>query len=139
MKFDGNTRISICYEDKRGKITIENYTLNEIVKYIAAQSFVDVQIDKDYRNKITKYIIIKGKKYDLKTDINIEYETSLLCVPIICKGYFKQKYTARSTIKIEKFYNDIVELVEEYAYELDTDMNNINVSVKELELLKEGV
>ena len=92
MKIGGNSRISICYEDEFGKITIENYKLNEIVNYIAAQSYADIQLGNDnYKNKITKYIIINGIKYNLKTDIRIKFEISLLDIPIVCKKYFTQK------------------------------------------------
>ena len=34
MNIDGEKRISICYEDNYGRVSIENYRLNEIVKYI---------------------------------------------------------------------------------------------------------
>lgn len=135
MTFDGKTRISICYEDDFGKITIENYKLDEIVKYISAQSFADIQLDNNYKNKKTKYIIVDGKKYNLKTDISIEVEISLLCVPLVCNGYFTQKYNSKKVIQISEFYNYIAELVEYYAYELDTDINNIKLDVKELKIL----
>lgn len=135
MKIDGEKRISICYEDDYGRVSIENYMLNEIVKYISAQSFADVQLDNDYKNKKTKYIIIDKKKYDLETNIRIELEISLLCVPLVCSGYFTQKYKAKKDIKIIDFYNYIVDIVEDYAYELDTDMNNIKIEVNALEIL----
>ena len=143
MKIDGNTRISICYEDEFGKITIENYKLNEIVNYIAAQSFVDIKLDNNnYKDKITNYIIIDGKKYNLKTDIRIKFEVSLLDIPIVCRKYFTQKYNAITEVEIKEFYKEIVELVNNYAYELDTDINNIKIETKELEILnvyeKEG-
>lgn len=143
MKIDGNSRISICYEDEFGKITIENYKLNEIVNYIAAQSYADIQLGNDnYKNKITKYIIINGIKYNLKTDIHIKFEISLLDIPIVCKKYFTQKCDASIEIEIKEFYKEIVEMVESYAYELDTDICNIKIETKELKIInvyqKEG-
>lgn len=143
MKIDGNSRISICYEDEFGKITIENYKLNEIVNYIAAQSYADIQLGNDnYKNKITKYIIINGIKYNLKTDIHIKFEISLLDIPIVCKKYFTQKRDASIEIEIKEFYKEIVEMVESYAYELDTDICNIKIETKELKIInvyqKEG-
>lgn len=143
MKIDGNTRISICYEDNFGKITIENYTLNEIVNYIAAQSFVDIKLgNNNYKDKITNYIIVNDKKYNLKTDIRIKFEVSLLDIPIVCRKYFTQKYNAIIEVEIKEFYKEIIELVDDYACELDTDINNIKIETKELEILnvyeKEG-
>ena len=143
MKIDGDTRISICYEDKFGKITIENYKLNEIVNYIIAQAYADIQLGNDnYKNKITKYIVINGIKYNLKTDIQIKFEISLLNIPIVCRKYFTQKYNASTEIEIKEFYKEIVEMVESYAYELDTDISNIKVDTKELNIInvyqKEG-
>lgn len=137
MKIDGNTRISICYEDNFGKITIENYTLNEIVNYIAAQSFVDIKLgNNNYKDKITNYIIVNDKKYNLKTDIRIKFEVSLLDIPIVCRKYFTQKYNAIIEVEIKEFYKEIIELVDDYACELDTDINNIKIETKELEILK---
>lgn len=143
MKIDGNTRISICYEDEFGKITIENYKLNEIVNYIAAQAYMDIQLGKDdYENKTTKYIIINDKKYNLKTDIHMEFEVSLLNIPLICTEYFTQKYNIATELELKDFYNKIVKIVEDYAYELDTDINNIKVETRALQILnvykKEG-
>ena len=95
MKIAGEKRISICYEDDYGRVSIENYRLNEIVKYISAQSFADIQLDNDYKNKKTKYIIIDKNNYGLETNIRIELEISFLCVPLVCSGYFTQKYKAK--------------------------------------------
>ncbi len=143
MKIDESTRISICYEDNFGKITIENYTLNEIVNYISAQSFVDIKLgNNNYKDKIINYIIINDKKYNSKTDIRIKFEVSLLDIPIVCRKYFTQKYNAIIEVEIKEFYKEIIELVDNYAYELDTDINNIKIETKELEILnvyeKEG-
>ena len=143
MKIDESTRISICYEDNFGKITIENYTLNEIVNYISAQSFVDIKLgNNNYKDKIINYIIINDKKYNSKTDIRIKFEISLLDIPIVCRKYFTQKYNAIIEVEIKEFYKEIIELVDNYAYELDTDINNIKIETKELEILnvyeKEG-
>lgn len=143
MKIDGNTRISICYEDDFGKITIENYKLNEIVNYIAAQAYMDIQLGKEnYGNKTTKYIIINDKKYNLKTDIHMEFEVSLLNIPLVCTEYFTQKYNIATQLELKDFYKKIVKIVEDYAYELDTDINNIKVETKALQILnvykKEG-
>lgn len=136
MKIDGNARISICYEDNFGKITIENYTLNEIVNYIAAQSFVDIKLDNNnYKDKITNYIIIDGKKYNIKTDIHMEFEISLLNIPLVCKEYFTQKYSVVTELELKDFYKKIVELVDYYAYELDTDINNIKIETLQLQIL----
>lgn len=136
MKIDGNKRISICYEDEFGKITIENYQFKEIVSYIAAQSFVDIQLENDnYKRKITRYIIIDGEKYNLKTDIRMKFEISFLSIPIVCSGYFIQKYDTEIETEIKELYNYIVETVEYYACELNTDINNIRIEAKELEIL----
>lgn len=144
MIFDGDTRMSICYEHEFGKVNINNHRIDEIVRYIAAQTFADIQLDKSVcNNKTTQYIIIDGKKYGPKTSIYMNFDVSLLSIPLIGNRYFKQKYDVKVQKDIKDFYNIIAEIVETYAYELDTDLYNIKLEIKELEILnvneKEGV
>lgn len=142
MKIDGNTKVSICCENEVKKCDIEDCTLNGAIKIMSEETWLEIQAFGDYKNKITQHIIINGKKYNLKTDINIELEISILNVPLFCSGYFNQKYKVKETIELKDFYNYIAELIEVYAYELDTDMNNIKVEVNKLKILnvyqKEG-
>ena len=73
----------------------------------------------------------------------MNFDVSLLSIPLIGNRYFKQKYDVKVQKDIKDFYNIIAEIVETYAYELDTDLYNIKLEIKELEILnvneKEGV
>ena len=73
----------------------------------------------------------------------MNFDVSLLSIPLIGNRYFKQKYDVKVQKDIKDFYNIIAEIVETYAYELDTDLYNIKLETKELEILnvneKEGV
>lgn len=143
MKIDGNTKVKIIYENEYIKCNIDNHTLNEAVKMMSEQTCLETKAYKDYKNKTTQYIIINGEKYNIKTDIRIKCEVSLLEVPIVCKEYFQKKYDCESKIEIGDFYNYIIGTIEDYAYELDTDISNIKLEIKELEILniydKEGI
>ena len=138
MKINGKTKVSIFYkdEDESRKYNIENCTLNETIRRMSNQIWKESQMCSDYKNKKTQYIVINGKKYNLKTDINIECEVSMLNVPIVCKEYFQKKYDCEAQIEIGEFYNYIVDTIENYALALDTDMNNIKIKIKKLEILE---
>lgn len=135
MKIDGNTLIKTLFENEQGKILMENYPLNYIVNNILQKAYADLQQEGQYIDKTTQYMIINNTVYSKKADIKIELQISLLNVPIVCKGYFKHKYDAYTEIEIKDFYNEIVKIGDEYACDLDTDITNIKMNVKSIEIL----
>ena len=71
------------------------------------------------------------------------YKDSL--INLKCKVYMKEglpmfentEYESYiKELKVEEFYNHIVSLFDDYAYELDTVIDNIIVEIKEVEVLK---
>ena len=135
MKIDGNKLVTILFENSKGKTYIENYPLNCIVNNILQKAYKDLQYNEEYIDKKTQYIVIDNKMYSPKADIKLELEICLLNVPIVCKGYFTHKYNAYVETQIKDFYNEIIKIGDEYACDLDTDINNIKIKVKELETL----
>lgn len=135
MNICGDKKISVLFEDQFGKILIENYCLNEIVNYIVSHSFVDSQFDKENRPINTKYIIADNMKCN--EDFNIQMK--LVVTPY--SSPFKKDYDVIvDDTKLSEFHNTITNIAEDYAYELDTDINNIKIIVNELKLSNlEGV
>lgn len=129
MKICGNKRVSVLFEDEFGKILIENYCLNEIINYIALHSFVDLQFDKENRQVSTRYIIADNMQCNANFNIKMKLTVTTYSSP------FKEDYNVTITdTKLSEFHNTITNIAEDYAYELDTDINNIKIILNELEI-----
>lgn len=137
MKINANKLVTVLFENEQESIYINRHSLNYIVNKIIERAYKDLQYNEEYTNMITKYMTIDNKKYSLKADIIVKLEISLLNIdmPIVCIGYFNKRYDIQIETEIKEFYNSIVKIVDTYAYELDTDINNIQVTVKELKIL----
>ena len=137
MKIDGNKNISIFLEYDTCASHIQNASLNKIVNFIVLQDFVNLQLNEESEKQETRYIIIDNKEYNSNSVISMKLQVSLLETFIGLK-YFKHTYDAIiPKIKLNDFYNKIVSLAEEYACDLDTDINNLRIRVMELEIGKE--
>ena len=137
MKVNGSKLITVLFENEQESIYINRHSLNYIVNKIIEKANKDLQHSKNCIDMITKYIIVNNKKYSFKSDIIIKLEISPLNInmPIVCKGYFDKKYNVEIKTEIKEFYNEIIYAVEQQAYELDTDIKDIQVTIKELKLL----
>ena len=138
MKVDGEKNISILLEDDISAMLIQNSSLNKVVNFIVLQDFAHLQFNEDSQKQETKYIIIDNKEYNSNTVISVKLQVSLL-ETLIDLEYFKHKYNAIiPRIKLKDFYNEIVKFAEEYACDLDTDINNLKIRVMELEIVEKG-
>lgn len=129
MKIYGNKEVSVLFEDEHGKILIKNYCLNEIINYIALHSFVDLQFDKGNRQLNTKYIIADN----MQCNANFNIKMNLTLTPYSSPIREEYNVIVKDT-KLNEFHNTITTIAEEYAYELDTDINNIKIILNELEI-----
>ena len=135
MKVDGEKNISILLEDDTSKMYIQNSSLNKVVNFIVLQDFVHLQFNEESQKQETKYIIIDNKEYNSNAVISVKLQVSLL-ETLIDLEYFKHTYNAIiPKIKLNDFYNKIVSFAEEYACDLDTDINNLKIRVMELEIV----
>lgn len=129
MKICGDKKVSVLFEDEFGKILIKNYCLNEIINYIALHSFVDLQFDKENRQINTRYIIADNMQCDANFDIKMNLTVTPYSSP------FKRDYNVIvEDTKLNEFHNTVTAIAEDYAYELDTDINNIKIVLNELEI-----
>lgn len=90
----------------------------------------------DIKKYSTDFVTIDNLKLSKGTKVNMKFLISLK------EDYYSlcpEKLSAYlSNIDVIDIYNNIVNLFEDYAYELDTDIDNIIIELTELEISKDG-
>ena len=95
----------------------------EIKKY--KTDFITVEKS---RNTKVEIKISKGTKINMKFLVSLEEDNY---------GLLKERLSTRfDNVDVSDVYNYIIELFEDYAYELDTDVDNIKIELVELEICK---
>lgn len=135
MNLTGNELASLHAkrENDGWEFTICQLNLNQIINNFILDR-INMELKKGLKNsKLTTeditidYLTIsKGTKVKVKFNVTMK-ET----IPML----ENRVYNAYSnSLDIKDFYNHIVDLFDFYAYELDTDINNIRIELKELEI-----
>lgn len=89
----------------------------------------------DIKRYSTDFVTINDLKISKGTKVNIRFQISLQEDNY---NLYPEKLTAYiNNIDVADIYNNIVSLFEDYAYELDTDIDNIIIELTELEVSKE--
>ena len=84
----------------------------------------------------TQFLTINNMKLEKGTKVYIKF---LISLEEDYYNIYKDKFKVYiEELDIKEFYNYIVELYEEYAYELDTEVDNIKIKLIEIKV-KEGV
>lgn len=136
MKCNGTELASLQIEKDNKPIckfcqTTLNTLLNDGIRNnIINQIEVNNKIDKF----TTTFLTINNTKLEKGTKVNIEFLISLEEDNYhIYKNDFNN-YADR--LDITEFYNYLAYLYEDYAYELDTDINNIKIELVEIKVVK---
>lgn len=136
MNLTGNELASLHAkrEEDRWEFTICQLNLNQIINNFILDR-IKMELKKDLKNRmlITEDITINDLKISKGTKVKVKFSVSLKeTIPIL----ENRVYNAYSnSLDIKDFYNHIVELFDFYAYELDTDIDNIKIELNELEIL----
>lgn len=137
MNLTGNEIICLNAKEVNGesKFTISFIKLNQLINsYILNQMLKELEISSTNKKYCTEYLSIENISLYKDSLINLK-----------CKVYMKEglpmfentEYESSiKELKVEEFYNHIVSLFDDYAYELDTVIDNIIVEIKEVEVLK---
>ncbi len=137
MKLTGKENASLCIEEN-GKpyLTICQLNWNQLLN----DTIIDRICNEQERSNTiqrynTKYITINNKRISKNSIVKLKINASLKeGLP----GIRKDKYeVTENSLIIQDFYNYIIELFEFYAYELDTEIDNINLELVELEIVDE--
>ena len=137
MKFTGKEWSSIQVKEyNKPKFCWCHITLYHLLN-TGIKSIITGNLKKygDIKKYPTDYITINDLKLSKGTKVNIRFLVSLE------EDYYNlypEKLSAYlSNIDVTDIYNNIVTLFEDYAYELDTDIDNIIIELTELEILRQ--
>ncbi len=137
MKFKGEERASIQIKgNARPEICLSNITLYQLLN-TGIKSIIINELKKydDIKRYSTEYITINNLKLSQGTKVNIRF---LIFPQEDNYNLYPEKLSAYlSSIDVKDIYNNIVILFEDYAYDMDTDIDNIIIELTELEVLKE--
>lgn len=137
MKFSGKEWSSIQVEENGRPlfclchITLFNL-LNTGIKNIITGNLKNCGNIKKYP---TDFVTINDLKLSKSTKVNIRFLISLK--EDNYNLYPEQLSAYLVNIDVADMYNNIISLFEDYAYELDTDIDNIVIELTEIEVLKE--
>lgn len=136
MKLTGKEDASLCIEEN-GKpyLTFSQLNWNQLLNImIIDRIYNELQENNNIKKFVTRYITIDKMKISSKSVVNVKFKV-ILKENIPCMK--NCKYDAvNKFLEVKDFYNYIIELFEFYAYELDTDMNNIQLELVNLEYVK---
>lgn len=137
MKYTGKEKSSIQVEENGNpKFCLCNITLyhllNNGIRGIITGNLKNYEEIKKY---LTQFITIGDLKLSKGTKINIKFLVSL---EEDNYNLYPEKFTAYLTnTDVIDIYNNIIDLFDDYAYDLDTDIDNVIIELTELEVLKE--
>lgn len=138
MKYTGKEWSSIQVEENgKPKFCWCNITLYHLLN-TGIKSIItsDLENYEKIQKFPTQFMTIGDLKLSKGVKVNIKFLASL---KEDTYNLYPEKFTAYLTnIDVSDVYNKIVELFEDYAYELDTDINNVIIELTELEILKGG-
>lgn len=135
MKLTGEEKVCL-YTEKDGKncFIISNITFNDLFNdFIVNRMLERLKTRGDNEKLTTCYITIDNEKYLSNAIVSIKIDVSYKeYIPII------SDFTSRvqhDRLRIKDFYNFIVETIDISAYEFDTVIDNINLDIKEFEVV----
>lgn len=139
MKLTGKEYVSLSAQgDDDYRFTICCLTLDQLLNHFIISNILnDLKKGINIRKYTTTSIIINHNTNDSikfkKTDkLNIHYQISL--INNILNDTLYDAYN--KNLEVKDFYNTIVDLFETYAYEMDTEIDNIHIDIVEIENVK---
>lgn len=136
MKFYGNEIINMCAKGENGelKFTISFLKLEQLINsYILNRILDELKESSDITKLSIEYLTINNLKVSKGTNVKLKFNVTMKeTVPILENRVYEASI---NELDIKEFYNHIVDLFEGYAYELDTEIDNIKIELKELEIL----
>lgn len=133
MKFTGKENVSLQLEENaKPSFSLCNITLfdllNTEIKDLIMEDLRESNEIKKFNAQFVAFDNLKisnGSTVDIKFNISLEKDHYNIYRGAKFSAYFQN-------LDIKNIYNSIVELFEDYAYELDTDIDNIKIEMTEL-------
>lgn len=143
MKLKGDEIVCLYAKEDNGesKFTISFLKLEQLINsYILNRILDELKVKSNFTKYNTEYLSIERLNIKKGTKVNLRFKAYMKeTLPVLEK--LEYEATIKETDIIE-FYNHIVKLFEGYAYELDTEIDNMILELKDIEILdvckKEG-
>lgn len=136
MQIIGKEDASLCLEENsKPCLTISQLNWHQLLNdVIVNRIFKELQESNIIKKYDTRYITINKTKIPNKSIVSAKFKAS---IKEGISGIENYKYDVISKdVEVKNFYNHIVELFEFYAHELDTDINNIELELIDLEIIQ---
>ena len=99
---------------------------NRVINYLKVNSKIE--------KFTTQFLTINNMKIEKGTKVYMKF---LISLQEDYYNIYKNKFEAYvEKLDIKEFFNYIVDLYEEYAYELDTEIDNIKIELTEIQVMK---
>ena len=135
MKLTGEEKVGLCTEkDGKSCFTISDITFNDLLNDFMVKRMLErLKVRGDNEKLTTSYLIIDNEKYLSNAIVSVKFDVSYKeYIPIISDFTSRIKH---DRLKIKDFFNFIVETIDMSAYEFDTEIDNINLEIKEFEVV----
>lgn len=133
MNFNGNEIVYLYAKEDNGesKFTISFIKLDQLINSYILNKMLDELKQKTTNTKFNvETFTIEGLNIKKGTKVKLRFKVTLKETIPILKDL---EYETIIELDIIEFYNYIIELFEGYAYELDTNIDNIRIELIELE------
>lgn len=135
MNFNGNEIVYLYAKEDNGesKFTISFIKLDQLINSYILNKMLDELKQKTTNTKFNvETFTIEGLNINKGTKVKLKFKVTLKETIPILKHL---EYETVIELDIIELYNHIVELFEGYAYELDTNIDNIRIELIELEIV----
>lgn len=132
MKLKGTTKCNFYWQYTDGVMQGSSITLNHIIESFLEKIDKAIKENGDVEREYTKNLFINDKHYNNTDSVKMDLKVSLRHNQDII--WFKTKYDVKEDCTVEEIYNAIADIAEFYAYEMDTDTDNIKITVKQFEI-----
>lgn len=133
MNLNGNEIVYLYAKEDNGesKFTISFIKLDQLINSYILNKMLDELKQKTTNTKFNvETFTIEGLNINKGTKVKLKFKVTLKETIPILKDL---EYETVIELDIIELYNHIVELFEGYAYELDTNIDNIRIELIELE------
>lgn len=133
MNLNGNEIVYLYAKEDNGesKFTISFIKLDQLINSYILNKMLDELKQKTTNTKFNvETFTIEGLNINKGTKVKLKFKVTLKETIPILKHL---EYETVIELDIIELYNHIVELFEGYAYELDTNIDNIRIELIELE------
>lgn len=134
MKLKGTSKCDFYWHYTDGVMQGSSITLNHLIDNFIKNIDSNIKSAGEIKRECTKNLFIDGKHYNNQTKVKMQLKVSLRNYPD--RILFNQKHDVKEECTIEDIYNVIADIVEFYAYEMDTDTDNIKISIKQFEIME---